>query len=82
MNVYAGISLATLTTWLTEAQSAYHALSIGKQTVSLSIGDKRVAFTAAEVPQLRNYINQLQTAIAINTGTSTGKPYSSATWTR
>jgi len=82
MNVYAGISLATLNTWLTEAQSAYHALSIGKQTVSLSIGDKRVAFTAAEVPQLRNYINQLQTAIAINTGTSTGKPYSSATWTR
>ena len=82
MNVYAGISLATLNTWLTEAQSAYHALSIGKQTVSLSIGDKRVAFTAAEVTQLRNYINQLQTAIAINTGTSTGKPYSSATWTR
>jgi len=82
MNVYAGISLATLNTWLTEAQSAYHALSIGKQTVSLSIGDKRVAFTAAEVTQLRNYINQLQIAIAINTGTSTGKPYSSATWTR
>jgi len=82
MNVYAGISLATLNTWLTEAQSAYHALSIGKQTVSLSIGDKRVAFTAAEVPQLRSYISQLQTAIAINQGTSTGKPYSVATWTR
>jgi hypothetical protein len=82
MNVYAGIATTTLQTWLTEAQSAYHALSIGKQTVSLSIGDKRVAFTAAEVPQLRNHINQLQTAIAINQGTSTGKPYSVATWTR
>jgi hypothetical protein len=82
MSIYAGIATATLQTWLAEAQTAFHALSIGKQTVSLSIGDKRVAFTAAEVPKLRAYISQLQTAIAINQGTSTGKPYSVATWTR
>lgn len=82
MSIYTGIATTTLQTWLTEAQTAYHALAIGKSSASLSLGDKRVAFTAAEIPALRAHIASLQTAIAVNTGTSTGQPYSVATWTR
>lgn len=81
-NVYSGISLATLNTWLLEAQNAYHLLATGKMTVALSLGDKRVSFTAAEIPALRSHIVSLQTAISIARGDSTGKPYSVATWTR
>lgn len=81
-NIYAGISLATLTTWLLEAQNAYHKLAVGARVVSLSIGDKRVAFSEAEIPALRSHIVSLQTAISIARGDSAGKPYSVATWTR
>ena len=49
MATFTGIPLETLALWLTEAQSAYHALNTGQQTVSIGQGDTRVAFTAAEV---------------------------------
>jgi hypothetical protein len=64
-----GIPLETLAAWLTEAQTAYHALSTGTQTVSVGTGDTRVTFTAAQVADLRRYIADLQAAIsALSTG--------------
>ncbi|MDS4030920.1 MAG: gpW family head-tail joining protein, partial [Candidatus Contendobacter sp.] len=72
----------TLTTWLSEAQTALHEVSIGKRTVTLALGDKRVSFSPADVRALRAHISQIQTAIAIATGNTTGSPVSVATWTR
>ena len=83
MSIYTGISLAVLQTRLTEAQDAYHDLNTGAQTVSLSTGDKRFAFTAAEVDKLARYIRELQSAIAIQQGGIDPRARPSiATWTR
>lgn len=64
MATFTGIPLETLATWLSEAQTAYHALNTGTQTVSVGTGDTRVTFTAAEVGKLKQYIADLQAAIA------------------
>jgi hypothetical protein len=83
MSIYTGISVTTLTARLTEAQDAYHALSLGKQTVSLSLGDKRLTFTPADTRRLASYIAQLQREIDIANGNATGSGlYSTAVWTR
>ena len=83
MNEFSGIATATLQGWLSEAQTAMHALAIGKKTVSVATADgKRIAFTPSELPELRKYILRLQTAISIATGATTGQPYSVAVWTR
>ena len=65
MATFDGIALNTLGTWLTEAQAAYHALSTGQQVVSLRQGDTSLTFTAAQSPQLKVYIAELQGAIAL-----------------
>lgn len=84
MSIYAGASVATLQSWLTEAQTALHELVVLKRTVNVSIGDKRVAFafSASGVADLKAHIRGLQTAIAIAQGAATGSPYSVATWNR
>jgi hypothetical protein len=89
MSIYSGISVTTLTARLAEAQDAYHALSLGKQTVSLSLGDKRLTFTPADVRRLSAYISELQTALSIASGSSSATSTSAAggmaavaTWTR
>ena len=82
MSEFDGIALVTLNTWLSEAQTALHELSVGKKTVSVSMGDKRVSFGLAEVRQLRAYIGRLQIELAIRAGGSAATPYSVATWER
>lgn len=84
MSIYAGVATATLQSWLTEAQTAFHELVVLKRTVNVAIGDKRVAFafSASGVADLKAHIRGLQTAIAIAQGSSTGSPYSVATWNR
>ena len=82
MSLFSGVSTATLTTWLSEAQTALREVSIGNRTVTLALGDKRVSFSPADVRALRAHIAQIQTAIAIATGNTTGSPVSVATWTR
>lgn len=82
MSLFSGVSTATLTTWLSEAQTALHEVSIGKRTVTLALGDKRVSFSPADVRALRAHIAQIQTAIAIATGSTSASPVSVATWTR
>ena len=68
MSIFTGVDLVTLSTWLTEAQTAYNALNNGTQVVSLSMGDKRLTFTAAEPAALKTYIRDLQSAIAAASG--------------
>ena len=69
MATFTGIPLEMLATWLSEAQTAYHALNTGTQTVSVGTGDTRVTFTAATVDKLKQYIADLQAAIAtLSTG--------------
>lgn len=83
MSIYTGIPLSTLQTRLAEAQDAFHALNTGTQTVSLSTGDKRLVFTAADVDKLRAYIRELQTAISVASGSADPRLRPSiATWTR
>lgn len=84
MSIYAGVATATLQTWLTEAQTALHELLVLKRAVNVAIGDKRVsfAFSASGVADLKAHIRGLQVAISIAQGTSTGSPYSVATWNR
>ena len=75
MATFTGIALETLAAWLTEAQTAYHALSTGAQTVSVGTGDTRVSFTPATVSDLRRYIADLQAAIASFGGASPRKGF-------
>lgn len=82
MSIFAGIPVATLNTWLTDAQNALQKLATGAQTVSLSYSDKRIAFTPAEMKQLKSHIYSLQVAIAVAQGNTKPKAYSVATWTR
>ena len=82
MSEFTGISVATLNTWLTEAQTALHDLSVGKKVVQVGSGDKQLSFTAANIRQLRAYIGRIQQAIAITSGQTAAAPYSVATWTR
>lgn len=71
MSVFSGIDLATLGIWLSQAQTAYNDLNTGQQVVSIGTGDTRITFTAAEVSKLKQYILDLQAAIAAATGNST-----------
>lgn len=82
MSEFTGISLATLNTWLTEAQLALHDLSVGKKVVKIGSSDKQLTFTQADIRQLRSYVGRLQMEIAIRAGQTTATPYSIATWTR
>ena len=65
--------LATLQTWLTEAESAYHALVTGKQSVEVQHGDMRKKYTAADIGALSAYIAELKAQIAALGGTVTGE---------
>ena len=81
-SIFSGIATATLQGWLTDAQNALQQLELGKQVVRIHSADgKAVAFTAGDVDKLKAHIRALQSAIAINSGSS-ALPYSVATWTR
>lgn len=71
MSIYSGITLETLQVRLVEAQDALHTLETGQQTVSVSLADgTRVAFSPAEVANLRRYIADLLAEIASQTGSA------------
>lgn len=62
--IFDGIPLETLAARLSAAQTAYDDLLTGAQTVSVGTGDTRVTFTAAQPDKLKQYIADLQYAIA------------------
>lgn len=83
MSIFSGVSLATLEAQLAVAQTAYHEIAVGDKVVSLALGDQRLTFSPANLGELRQYIRDLQTAIAVLNGQPS--PYRSpavATWTR
>lgn len=63
--------LATLQTWLTEAELARHKLITGslRQTVRYN-GDREVTFAKTEIPALDAYIASLRSQIAELTDSS------------
>jgi hypothetical protein len=71
MSVFSGIDLSTLSLRLSAAQTAYDELNTGQQVASIGTGDTRITFTAAEVSKLKQYILDLQAAIAAATGNGT-----------
>lgn len=50
---------------LEEAEAAYHRLAIGEQTVSISKDGRAVQFSAANITQLRNYIEYLKQQLGL-----------------
>ncbi len=67
--------LTTLETRLTEAETALHLLATGSQRQSVDIGTGgRVAYTAANVADLRLYIAGLKNQIAKLKGLSRRAP--------
>jgi uncharacterized 2Fe-2S/4Fe-4S cluster protein (DUF4445 family) len=80
-SIFSGISTTVLQGWLTDSQNALQQLALGKQVVRVQTGEKGITFTSADVDKLKAHIRALQSAIAINSGSS-GLPYSVATWTR
>jgi hypothetical protein len=64
-----GLPTATLQLWLTEAQTALHYLTTGRQTAVASYaegtGSRSVTYTKATIGDLRVYIRQLQEALGV-----------------
>lgn len=82
MSLFAGVPNTTLTTWLTEAQAAYHSLMTGAQTVYVQHQENRVQYSLATAGDLQRYIQSLQAELTIRAGSPAAKPYAVATWTR
>jgi hypothetical protein len=63
--------LATLQTRLTEAEGAVHDLVMGRKAVQVSFPDNSaLTFTTFELPQLREYVDDLRRQIAVASGTA------------
>ena len=59
------VPVATLRVWLTEAQSAYQRIAVGKSLrVVVDSNGERMEFTAASLDKLRTHIRDLQARIA------------------
>lgn len=58
------VDLAILKERLAEAELALHRLSIGKSVVSISDGERKLTYTAANIGQLRAYVDDLTRQIA------------------
>jgi len=64
--------LATLQTWLTEAESAYHRILTGSQEEQVEHGDMRLTYTRANAGQLLQYIGSLRSQIVQLGGSASG----------
>lgn len=63
-------TLATLQTWLSEAEIARHKLRTGAMAESLSHGGRTVSYTAATAADLDAYIADLERQIAVAQGST------------
>lgn len=70
MSLYTGVSLETLVADLAQAQTALPLLRRGEAIGSMSIGDKRIAFSETTPEALEKEIRDLQAAIAALTNGS------------
>ena len=55
--------LATLQSWLSDAEAALHALQIGDKRVTIERLGTKISYTAASVGELKSYITSLQSQI-------------------
>jgi hypothetical protein len=58
------IDLPVLRARLAEAEQALHDLALGGSVVSISDNERKITFTAANIGQLRGYIDDLRRQIA------------------
>lgn len=65
-------TLATLQTWLLEAELAQHKLRTGALEVQIEHGDMRVTYTEQKSADLASYISSLQAQIVVAGGAVTG----------
>lgn len=65
--------LATLEQRLAEAESAYHLLVTGRQSVEVQHGDMRKRYTAADLGLLAGYVADLKAQIAALGGAVAGQ---------
>lgn len=71
-------SLAQLQTWLTEAETARHALALGEQVVEVWKDGRRVTYNQARLPDLDAYIKRLERDIEQATNVAAGRRKRSA----
>lgn len=65
--------LATLQTWLTEAELALHKLSTGTREIDVRFGDIRTIYNQGDINKLRQYIADLKSQIGALGGTVPGE---------
>jgi cob(I)alamin adenosyltransferase len=58
------VDILVLRQRLSEAEQAMHRLSIGTSVVSISDGERKLTYTAANIGRLQNYIDDLRRQIA------------------
>lgn len=66
--------LATLKAWLDEAEKAYHSLNIGERVVKIVRNGTETNYTQANKSDLKAYMTDLKTQIAVLEGTSRRAP--------
>lgn len=64
--------LATLQTWLADAEAAHHALAIGGKRVTVERAGTKIVYTPANLSALKSYIASLQSQIRAAGGTIPG----------
>lgn len=67
------LDLTTLQLRRTEALEAVHQLSTGAKEVAVAHAGRSLTFAAAQLPELRRYVLDLQAAIDRKTGTGLGR---------
>lgn len=65
--------VATLRTWLTEAETARHKLATGSLVEELRHGETRTKFTTTDMEKLEAYIASLKSQIAVAEGTAASR---------
>lgn len=66
-------SCSTLATWLTQAETALHALETGTKVEVLRHGEKSLTYSRADVDKLRAYIARLQSQVDACNGLTTNR---------
>lgn len=67
-------TLTQLQTWLSEAETARHALAMGEGVVEIMRDGRRMSYTRRNLSDLNSYIAWLETEIEKSTAEAAGSP--------
>ncbi len=67
--------MAYTSTDLTNVETAIRAIISGTRTVSLSMGDKTIQYTAVDLPALRSLRDEIKAEIGATAGTCSPRTY-------